>query len=158
MIRLTRPQQTFVDIQNARSLQYRLPSFLALLEERDPQGGRLKRDNPIFYDVCNALALWRDGIDMLRISRRTFGKSLAASFGLAFFNPSQFVHSQLFRLFRGKGHETAPITPNADFYVTSYDLTPTVFCSNNGHLPSAGWSTIHGRCPLQILCNVHKPP
>ena len=63
---------------------------------------------------------------MLRISRRTFGKSLAASFGLAFFNPSQFVHSQLFRLFRGKGHETAPITPNADFYVTSYDLTPTV--------------------------------
>ena len=29
-------------------------------------------------------------------------------------------------MFRGKGHETAPITPNADFYVTSYDLTPTV--------------------------------
>ena len=31
LLRLRRPQRTFLGIQNARSLQYRLPSFLALL-------------------------------------------------------------------------------------------------------------------------------
>jgi len=45
------------------------------------------------------------------ISRRTFGKNLAASLGLAFFNPSQLVHSQLFGLFRSKGHETPQLPP-----------------------------------------------
>lgn len=60
------------------------------------------------------------------ISRRNFVKALTASLTLSAFHPTQFVHGQLFGLFRGKGQETVPITPNDDFYVTSYDLTPTI--------------------------------
>ena len=60
------------------------------------------------------------------ISRRTFGKHLLASLGLAFLNPSSLVQAQLFGLFIGKGRETPAITSNEDFYVTSYDLTPTI--------------------------------
>ena len=60
------------------------------------------------------------------ISRRTFGKSLLASLGLAFLNPSSLVQAQLFGLFIGKGRETPAITSNEDFYVTSYDLTPAI--------------------------------
>ena len=63
---------------------------------------------------------------MARISRRTFGKSLLASFGLALLHPTQLVQAQLLGLFRGKGRETPPITANEDFYVTSYDLTPSI--------------------------------
>ncbi len=63
---------------------------------------------------------------MARISRRTFGKSLLASLGLALLHPAQLVQSQLLGLFRGKGRETPPITANEDFYVTSYDLTPAI--------------------------------
>ena len=63
---------------------------------------------------------------MSLISRRTFGKNLLASLGLAFLSPSSLVHSQLFGLFIGKGRETPAITSNEDFYVTSYDLTPEI--------------------------------
>lgn len=61
---------------------------------------------------------------MLPISRKHFIQATTATLGLALLHPSQFVHAQLFGLFRGKGHETPPITSNEDFYVTSYDLTP----------------------------------
>jgi len=63
---------------------------------------------------------------MSLISRRTFGKSLLASLGLAVFHPSSLVQAQLFGLFLGKGRETPAITSNEDFYVTSYDLTPEI--------------------------------
>ncbi|MDT7041621.1 molybdopterin-dependent oxidoreductase [Candidatus Nitronereus thalassa] len=46
--------------------------------------------------------------------------------GLATVYPIPFSHAQLFGLFKGKGHATPAITPNDEFYVTSYDLTPTV--------------------------------
>ncbi len=68
----------------------------------------------------------KKAIVVFRISRRTFGKSLFASFGLALLHPARLVHAQLLGLFRGKGHETPPITANEDFYVTSYDLTPAI--------------------------------
>jgi len=63
---------------------------------------------------------------MRPLSRRHFAKAVATSFALAFLHPTQFVSGQLFGLFRGKGRETSPITSNNDFYVTSYDLTPTI--------------------------------
>ncbi len=63
---------------------------------------------------------------MSLISRRTFGKSLLASLGLAVLRPSSLVQAQLFGLFIGKGRETPAITSNDDFYVTSYDLTPEI--------------------------------
>ena len=63
---------------------------------------------------------------MRPISRRHFIQASTATVGLAFWNPTRLVHGQLFGLFSGKGQETSPITPNSDFYVTSYDLTPTV--------------------------------
>lgn len=67
---------------------------------------------------------------MQSLSRRHFIKAFAASLGVAFLHPTQFANGQLFGLFRGKGHETSPITPNEDFYVTSYDLTPPVELDN----------------------------
>ena len=81
---------------------------------------------------------------MSLISRRTFGKSLLASLGLAFLNPSSLVQAQLFGLFIGKGRETPAITSNEDFYVTSYDLTPEIDW-NSGHYTSAEWSHVPPR-------------
>jgi DMSO/TMAO reductase YedYZ molybdopterin-dependent catalytic subunit len=63
---------------------------------------------------------------MQPLSRRQFFQASTTIVGLAFLQPTRLVRGQLFGLFRGKGHETLPITPNSDFYVTSYDLTPTV--------------------------------
>lgn len=63
---------------------------------------------------------------MPSLSRRSFVKTVTTIFGLAVMSPTQFVQGQLFNLFRGKGHETPSITSNTDFYVTSYDLTPSI--------------------------------
>ncbi len=46
---------------------------------------------------------------------------------MAALNPTRLVHAGLFGdLFGGKGQETLPITPNGEFYITSYDITPSV--------------------------------
>ncbi len=58
---------------------------------------------------------------MSRISRRTFGKTLLASLGLAFFHPTRLVHPQLLGLFRGKGMKRRPLPPTKIF--TSPRLT-----------------------------------
>lgn len=63
---------------------------------------------------------------MLSFSRRHFLTAVASSVGLSILHPTKFVHAQLFGLFHSKGQETPPITPNADFYVTSHDLTPDI--------------------------------
>ncbi len=63
---------------------------------------------------------------MLRISRRTLLAGTIAGFGLAALKPSDLVKAGLLgSLFGQKGLETLPLTPNRDFYITSYDLTPT---------------------------------
>jgi len=64
---------------------------------------------------------------MLPISRRTLFKNSLAVLGMAALNPTRLVHAGLFGdLFGGKGQETLPITPNGEFYITSYDITPSV--------------------------------
>ena len=64
---------------------------------------------------------------MLRISRRTLLAGTIAGLGLAALKPSDLVKAGLLgSLFGQKGLETLPLTPNRDFYITSYDLTPSV--------------------------------
>ena len=65
---------------------------------------------------------------MIEISRRRLITGAFTALGIAAFRPTGLTDAQLWlgNLFRGKGHETPPITPNDDFYVTSYDLTPPV--------------------------------
>jgi len=65
---------------------------------------------------------------MIEISRRRLITGAFTALGIAAFRPTRLADAQLWlgNLFRGKGHETPPITPNDDSYVTSYDLTPPV--------------------------------
>ncbi len=63
----------------------------------------------------------------MAISRRRFLSLSMGALALATVSPARLSRAGLLeRLFGGAGRETPPITPNRDFFITSYDLTPTI--------------------------------
>ncbi len=63
----------------------------------------------------------------MALSRRGFLSLSLGVLGLAALSPPRLLRAGLLdRLFGGAGRETPPITPNRDFFVTSYDVTPPI--------------------------------
>lgn len=63
----------------------------------------------------------------MAISRRGFLSLSLGAVALAAVSPSRLAEAGfLDGLFGGAGRETTPITPNRDFFITSYDVTPTI--------------------------------
>ena len=64
---------------------------------------------------------------MTPISRRALLKSSMAAVAMAALQRTSLVQASLMdELFGRAGQDTSPITPNDDFYITSYDVTPEV--------------------------------
>src|SRR5216684_3506319 len=60
------------------------------------------------------------------LSRRRFLLGSTAVLAAAALNPARLKAALLNRFFGDAGRETPPITPNEDFYITSYHSTPEV--------------------------------
>lgn len=66
---------------------------------------------------------------MNSISRRQWLSAALTTAGIAVLNPHRILHAGLFDSFlggSGAGREITPITRNQDFYITSFDVTPTI--------------------------------